>query len=122
MNDDQDTNTLFNPVLKIHLEAPHSRWLVSVGCGDSAAKQIFSLNAGFGPVKRFIKGAALHLAHVNWQKIEEMKTKDSVTTSGLTAEERKSKHAVTIATRVKMKRILFWKTRTLFHSPKSIWI
>ncbi|KAG3005986.1 hypothetical protein PC121_g16676 [Phytophthora cactorum] len=58
MNDDQDTNTLFNPVLKIHLEAPHSRWLVSVGCGDSAAKQIFSLNAGFGPVKRFIKGAA----------------------------------------------------------------
>ncbi|KAG3081472.1 hypothetical protein PC122_g11333 [Phytophthora cactorum] len=59
MNDDQDTNTLFNPVLKIHLEAPHSRWLVSVGCGDSAAKQIFSLNAGFGPVKRFIKGDLL---------------------------------------------------------------
>ncbi|KAF1777822.1 hypothetical protein GQ600_15456 [Phytophthora cactorum] len=73
MNDDQDTNTLFNPSV---VEIPQqSKSLV--------------LNAGFGPVKRFIKGAAFASAHVNWQKIEEMKTKDSVTTSGLTAEERK---------------------------------
>ncbi|KAF1790285.1 hypothetical protein GQ600_27918 [Phytophthora cactorum] len=76
MNDDRDIDTLFNPVLKIHLEAPHSRWLVSVVLTQVSARSNASL-----------KVRHLRQAHVNWQKIEEMKTKDSVTSSGLTAEE-----------------------------------
>ncbi|KAG6951485.1 hypothetical protein JG688_00013711 [Phytophthora aleatoria] len=63
MSDDQDTNTLFNPSVVEIPQQSKSLVLPQVSARSNAS----------------LKVRHMHLAHVNWQTIDKMKTKDLVT-------------------------------------------